>query len=238
MKTIRFIPSENSTKDIRPESAKSFVPDWYRRAEITYESEVHPGHTETMAGLKRCIPFLDAMISGFMLLTWTDIEVNRTSDGSISLSWDESSSSDPVKERKGSIGSTIPRPPGHSDNHLVWTAKWGFKLPKGYSALVTHPFNRYDLPFTTMSGLMDSDGFFAHGNIPFFLHSDFEGIIPEGTPFAQILPVKRESWLGVYDPSLIEDVHTQGHTVRSNDAWYKNFVWVRKNYTTNRSKDE
>jgi len=32
------------------------------------------------------------------------------------------------------------------------------------------------------------------GNVPFFFSKDFEGIIPMGTPIAQIIPFKRDDW--------------------------------------------
>lgn len=165
-----------------------------------------------------------------MLPTWSDLRVTQLTDGKVSVEWDEDASSPQVQERPSASGRTIPRPAGYSDNHLVWPAKWGIKLPKGYSAVVTHPFNRYDLPFVTLSGLIDSDEFFPHGNMPFFIKDGFEGVIPKGTPFAQVLPVKREQWIGVYDPALMVDVHDQTHLVKENEAWYKKFAWKRKDY--------
>jgi len=30
-------------------------------------------------------------------------------------------------------------------------------MPAGYSLLITHPFNRHDLPFVTLTGLVDAD---------------------------------------------------------------------------------
>ena len=34
---------------------------------------------------------------------------------------------------------------------------WTIETPPGYSMLITHPFNRPDLPFTTLTGLVDCD---------------------------------------------------------------------------------
>ena len=33
------------------------------------------------------------------------------------------------------------------------------------------------------------------GNVPFFIKSGFEGVIPAGTPIAQLIPIKREKWV-------------------------------------------
>jgi len=52
------------------------------------------------------------------------------------------------------------------------------------------------LPFTTLTGLVDSDTFHnTPPNFPARWHDlSFNGLLPKGTPIAQCLPVKRESW--------------------------------------------
>src|SRR5215472_2332366 len=37
---------------------------------------------------------------------------------------------------------------------------WDFETPPGYSLLCTHPINRTDLPFRTVTGLVDCDTFY------------------------------------------------------------------------------
>jgi hypothetical protein len=60
--------------------------------------------------------------------------------------------------------------------------------------LITHPINRYDLPFTSVSGLADYDVYPLPGNVSFHIKEGFEGTIPAGTPIMQIIPIKREDW--------------------------------------------
>ncbi len=76
--------------------------------------------------------------------------------------------------------------------HNLWT----IKAPEGYSLLFTHPVNRFDLPFTTLNGLVDCDRY-CDSLIHFPAHwheTNFSGVLPRGTPVAQCVPVKRESW--------------------------------------------
>ncbi len=40
---------------------------------------------------------------------------------------------------------------------IKFTNFWTIEAPKGYSVLFAHPANRADLPFTTITGLVDSD---------------------------------------------------------------------------------
>ena len=73
---------------------------------------------------------------------------------------------------------------------------WTIELPPGYSLLVTHPINRHDLPFVTLTGLVDADRYrdnFMHFPAR-WLDPDFNGVLPKGTPVAQCLPIKRENW--------------------------------------------
>jgi hypothetical protein len=209
-----------------PIPAKKIIPKWYRDAESDYTVE-----GESSAGLKKCAPFLDTLVSGYFLVTPFDIYIGKQDDGAIDIRWSSPSQQDGfVMERPKESGATIPRLIGHLPNHLVWSNKWGFKLPRGYSALVTHPLNRFDLPFTTMSGIMESDKLVSPGNIPFFIKEDFTGLIPEGTPYAQIIPIKRKKWSMVITKANKDLSIIQGTSVRKPETTYKKKIWVKKEY--------
>jgi hypothetical protein len=104
------------------------------------------------------------------------------------------------------------------------------KAPRGYSILITHPLNRFDLPFTTTSGIIDSDGWVPPGNIPFFLQKGFNGVIPKGTPFAHVFPYKRDSWVMSISKVLQARAFFDGKIDRSQVGYYKKKYWNRKNY--------
>jgi hypothetical protein len=49
--------------------------------------------------------------------------------------------------------------------------------------------------FTILPGIVDTDQYNAPVNFPFVLNDvTYEGLIPAGTPMAQVIPFKRESW--------------------------------------------
>jgi hypothetical protein len=88
--------------------------------------------------------------------------------------------------------------------HNLWT----IEAPAGYAILFTHPVNRFDLPFTTLTGLVDCDRY-SHSWIHFPAHwhdVNFSGVLPKGTPIAQCLPVKRENWTADIGPFTEDDV--------------------------------
>jgi hypothetical protein len=92
-------------------------------------------------------------------------------------------------------------PDGYHAKHFAWWADWAVELPDGYSALYTHPLNRFELPFITTSGIVDNDKDHLPGTMPFFFLKGISGVVPAGTPYAQIIPFKREHWQSEVDTS-------------------------------------
>lgn len=228
MKIIRFFSKKEYENLGQPTVAKKFLPQWYKDSETTYPGD----NGEEVSGLKKCVPFLDSMLSGYMLVTPFDIFISKNEDGTLNIKWNSPDVlSDFINERKGQIGSKMPRPAGHYPNHLAFRGFWGMKTPRGWSMLVVHPLNRHDLPWTITSGIMDSDKYSTSGNIPFFIREDFVGMVPAGTPFAQLIPIKRASWKAINNDEGIQYLEDlQGSMVRKFNKSYKKFFWVRKEY--------
>lgn len=227
MKLLRFVPAYSTKEEmlIEPTPIKEHIPEWYRTSESTI------GENNEGPGLKTCAPFLDAMLTGYSLVTPFDIFIGRKDDGSIDIRWNGPDHwKDFIGERPKELAAKVPRPSGHAPNGLTWSSRWGFKTPRGWSVMVTHPLNRHDLPFTTLSGVIDSDKFIAHGNMPFFIKENFVGVIPAGTPYAQIIPFKRKSWKKIADYGLISRSTRDGIEVRQPEKSYKQRLWVRKSY--------
>lgn len=228
VKLIRFFSDKRYENLGQPIPTKKVLPEWYRTSETSFVDE----NGETIEGLKTCIPFLDSMLSGYVLLTPMDIFVSKNEDGTLRLSWNSSEIlADFINERPAALGAKMPRPAGHYPNHLAFRGIWGIKTPKSWSLLVVHPLNRHDLPFTITSGIMDTDKYSTSGNIPFFIKEDFIGVIPEGTPFAQLIPIKRARWQAINNDSGLRYLeHLQGSFVRRIKAGYKKVFWQRKEY--------
>jgi hypothetical protein len=237
MKLIKFIPWSKVIKETTPHPVKTSVPQWWRDGETTFESKFHSHADGTPhEGMKMCVPFMEIMMTGYTLLTPFDIYVTKTESGDTSIKWHgpeivEENQVQFIGHRPPELGATIPRPAGHSKVSYTWFSYWSWKTPRGYSTFVTHPFNRHDLPFTTLNGIVDSDKFHLNGNIPFYLKADFEGIIPAGTPFAQIYPFKRISWKMWVDDTFNEDIlEKQGKPLRLPGGGYKKKMWSKKEF--------
>lgn len=225
MKLIKFIPwqGENSIYEYGP--IKTGLPEWWKNGETTWGEDNTPG-------LKTCVPFMEIMMTGYLLRVPFDIYVTKNEEGNTKITWNSPDSWYMfVGQRDHRQGATIPRPAGHEPMGFTWASQWSWKTPRGYSTFVTHPFNRHDLPFTTLNAIVDSDKFHAPGNIPFFIKKDFQGIIHAGTPYAQIYPFKRDKWKSWIDDSQIIDIEQkQIFEMRKPGKSYKKKFWQKKEF--------
>jgi hypothetical protein len=153
--------------------------------------------TERMT-VKKCPPFIDAMTYGFLIPLVADLHVENET-----FTWELDFPSGAIKSYPCSPldfhdnAQVVGTPMFDTDGFILkFNNFWTIETPPGYSLLVTHPVNRYDLPFTTLTGLVDTD-LYKDSFINFpaqWRNPQFHGVLPKGTPVAQCLPVKRELW--------------------------------------------
>jgi hypothetical protein len=215
---ITFNEGQNNLNDITlsPKPARSFIPQWYKN--------IKP---ELNLNLKNCIPFLDALTAGYIQTTWTDIHVVKHND---SLNVFSDSTLELFNKRDNPSLATTNE---YYFEEFIWRRYWIPKLPKGFSLLITHPFNRLDLPFTTVSAIVDADIFYHRsiGNIPFYIKKDFEGVIPKGTPMYQLIPIKRENWEHEIKKFDLQQMIENDNVMDSiKEHAYKKKFWQRKDY--------
>jgi|LakMenEpi03Aug12_release.lakeMendotaPanAssembly.Ray.scaffolds.fasta_scaffold251391_4 hypothetical protein len=232
MKKIIFIPSQKEPRLEPPTPSKKLLPKWYIDMEPWIGGKPKIRELASNNTGKQCVPFLDSLTFGYMLRLHTDVEVIREPGvKTATITWKVPPN--PVIHRDPGGIKGFPVPSGHDSDNWAFLGRFGFKVPNGYSVLVTHPLNRFDLPFTITSGIMDADSYFAEGSIPFFLKSNFEGVIERGTPIAQIIPFKKESWSSEvsYDDKYMnasEQVKFDANSVLS--GYYKKMFWNKKTF--------
>jgi hypothetical protein len=179
-----------------PTPAATGLPGWFKAMPPQAFNEVLAHDSNTV---KRCPPFIDAMTSGFLIPLICDVKV---ADGE--FTWDnELPLGQAVAFPRSPIGfhhasQVTGTPLFDADLFLVkFHNLWTIEAPDGYSLLFTHPVNRFDLPFTTLTGLVDCDHYHdAWIHFPArWNDANFNGVLPKGTPVAQCFPVKRDNWM-------------------------------------------
>jgi len=217
-----------------PKPGVHHLPEWYKKQK-NYSNGLNTTFDVLNNGevgtYKLCIPLIDTLTSGYILSTPADIHVAKANGTTNSpyLTWKVNWPLLDFQDPK-TLGN-YPPPYAHNPNLFRWYVDWQLVTPKGYSLWVTHPSHRYDLPFTTLNGFVDTDTHPNHLFLPFFIREGFEGVIPKGTPIAQLLPIKRENW------ELQKGVVKQGYDFVYNNIMktqafrvYKKLFWSKKTY--------
>lgn len=228
---IEFIPSTKDVEDLTeaPVPAKFHMPDWYKNIkappkDVNFDN---PSLRAKLINLKSCTPFLDAMTTGFLQRTWSDLFI-KIENGVVRYYWPAGPEMIGHREKI-----SVPLSDNYHALEFYWTVPWIPKVPKGYSVLFTQPLNRSDLPFTCLSAIIDADEFYhvGMGQYPFYLEKNFEGLIPAGTPMFQITPFKRDDWKSVAY-KFCETETKKREFIYLRELWgvYKTKFWKKKTY--------
>lgn len=237
---IKFIANRawhNENTVSKPLPAGKIIPDWYKNSNRYamkpsgeyYEDPMIGGKIPTW---KACPAIYDIMGSGYLFRTPTDIEFSLK-NGKITAKVLDSSEHFFLHVRDEMPDFEVPY--GYHKNHFAWLPDWSVEVPKGYSILYSQPFMRFELPFLTTSGIIDNDKVHQPGSMPFFVRKDWEGILPAGTPIAQLFPFRRENWqseIEILKPLEIHKLRTSTRAkYRVKDGGvYQRDVWERRKY--------
>jgi hypothetical protein len=190
-KIIQFTLAEKDLKGSAefPSPAIKNLPEWYKKTSPYVDGEKNYSPGGANGTIKKCIPVLDAISSGYIIKTWTD---TYFSDNSVT--WSMTDPGIPAVE--GHSIDQLPNYPIQSfykKEAFKWNNPWKIQTPRGYSCLFITPIGHH-LPFKIIEGVVDTDKFPLTINFPFFLNNNFTGVIPYGTPMVQVIPFKRDSF--------------------------------------------
>jgi hypothetical protein len=245
-----YKPNLNAESNSTPSPTQDVIPKWYKDADrfakmpngeyYKAPKEVCPFPKEGTVNdygkiptWKACPAIMDAFSTGYVLKTPCDLRFFKNSQGIIDVEILDIKYKDFCSKRPPM--SQFEHPIGYYKNHFAWYPDWGLELPEGYSALFMTPMNRFDLPFLNTTGVVDTDSVHLLGTFPFFIIDGWEGTIPAGTPYMQILPFKRENWnheLDLLSQNQIYDrmVNNMKFYRQPDGGIYKNKVWTRREY--------
>lgn len=219
---IRFLCERRDEGVIAPPvPAKSALPDWFKRLpaiDKTARSVSNSGIT-----VKRCMPFLDAMTTGWILPLAATVRMQVRDGGSVvDTGWefDRVMVSNHGQHQVAGHPKE-PRPPCKFHNY------WSIRTPPGWSCLFVPPLNRHGQPFECVAGVVDTDTYAAHIHFPFFVTAqDGLHVIEKGTPLVQVIPFRREG------PAMAAEIraetageagerqHVHRNTI-AGDGWYR-----------------
>ena len=194
---ISFIPVTTELY-LKPKRAIEAIPEWYKGLPAT--EFLHRGALEKDLTIKRCIPVLDSLTMGYFLVTVNDYyfsfdeETGEASWSGEKMQLGHHSDGKVISTHSLTQLGDMPFSPEYLKFAFKWNSPWIVKTPPGYSCLFTSPLNQSHLPFTSLTGVVDTDTYFQPVLFPFLMKNSFKGLIPKGTPIIQIIPFKRDDW--------------------------------------------
>ena len=240
MNIINFIsnrPWLDKESQSQPVPISKSIPQWYKEAD-RFRKDVNGEYVigknqGKIPTWKACPAILDTLITGYTFVTPCDVEFFINDTGQIDAKIENILYKSFVTRRPPM--EQFYHPEGYYKDHFAWFPEWSVKVPDGYSVLYVPPFNRYDLPIMTTSGIIDNDKVTFPGKIPFFVQAGWTGVLPAGTPYAQLIPFLRENWkseLTITPASeLVKNkIKTNAKYRVPNGGVYQKEVWTKRIY--------
>lgn len=219
-----------------PIPSKKVVPTWFKHI----PRKVDDPRLGNIQSVKACMPFLDAMTSGYTLLAHMDILVELKEDDTIRLPYIDDQHQKLVEKWR-----PIERHPGSQVQGAVfqnmtilkYMNPWVIETPKDYSMLFIPPANQLENSIIPLVGLVDTDDYPNVINIP-FIHTELEVgnpiFIPAGTPICQMIPVKRDTWtqkVTVLDKQELKNVQRMRTKMdKDREDYYAKNIHEKKGY--------
>lgn len=215
MPTIKFTDTTAKVPEaFYPTPAKRAIPEWLKNLAPYYE---HGGREQQTA--KRCLPLLDAVMTGYTIYTTADIRITQT-DGDPYFEWPHGLG---IQFHAGAQVETHPRVRFETPKFMN---PWAIRTPSGYSCLFIPPMNHTGLQFQAFAGVVETDSYFAPVNFPFLLDDPkFEGVVEAGAPIVQVFPFLRETWTHSIEVGMTREIDqvNQKHASKFKNSYRRFF---------------
>lgn len=204
-----------------PVPAKSVMPEWFKRLPAVDKSHVHANNNGLT--VKRCMPFLDALTTGWIIPVAATVRLEIKDGGrTVDAGWEIDKVMVSNHGMHQVVGNPLePRPPCKLHNY------WTIKTPPGWSCLFVPPLNRPDPVIEVVAGIVDTDTYQSLINFPFFATAP-DGVytLERGTPLVQVIPFKRDDTHipGVVRAEKSDEADTRERIRRqtqSAEGWYR-----------------
>jgi hypothetical protein len=204
-----------------PVHAKTVMPDWFKRLPAIDKS--HLTASNNGLTIKRCMPFLDALTTGWIIPVGATVRLEIRDGGrTVDAGWELDKVMVSNHGMHQVAGNPLePRPPCKMHNY------WTIKTPPGWSCLFVPPLNRNNPVIEIVSGIVDTDTYQSLINFPFFATAP-DGVytLERGSPLVQVIPFRRESThiTGEVRAEFAGEAETRERIHRltqSSEGWYR-----------------
>jgi hypothetical protein len=220
--TIEFLCSPKDQGVLAPPvPAKEAMPDWFKRLPAVDKAHLSP--TNHGLTVKRCMPFIDALTTGWILPLAATVRLEIVDGGrTVNAGWDFDRVMVSNHNSHQVAGNPRePRPPSKFHNY------WTIRTPPGWSCLFVPPLNRPNPVVEVVAGIVDTDRYVSLIHFPFFaIGADGMHTLDKGTPLVQVIPFQRASTAlpGEIKAETPTDAATRQRILRNTqagDGWYR-----------------
>ena len=245
MVNVRFIDTtRNINKAYAPKPAKNNLPEWYKKMP-SFAKDL-PGVTEEdrkffldRSGVngpptvKKCMPVFDTITAGYHLFTHADFLIfSKDNDPYPWYRWSDSDDVVDFHDYYQIAGYPV-KPEEKGRRVGRYYNPWSIVTPKGYSCLIVPPMHR-ESNLRILPGIVDTDTYHGPIQLPFFLvDPEWRDLVPAGTPIAQVIPFKRDSFTHtIEEDDPYDSLFTKTHRLIRSKFYnvYKSFMWSKKEY--------
>lgn len=222
---VLFIDTKGDTPDeFAPRPVKDLLPEWWRTLSATWGEAESALDRRRLQTVKRCVPMLDMMTSGYMLVTPTDLHISEREGGTYHEWPDDEIVQIHATNQLGE------HPSAHGRSGVPkWLNPWAIVTPKGYSCLFITPAH-HPVPFRIFEGIVDTDRYNDAVTLPFTTAEGFSGTIPAGTPMAQVIPFRRDQFTHRLTTDDRPTALTKRLVFASFLGGYRDRFWSRKRF--------
>lgn len=231
---ITFSTSDLEAIDMFPPvPAGKIIPEWYKDTPIEVP-EIPPytkPHTPT---IKRCVPVLDYMTTGYVIRATYEIQVKEYVDEKFITGFDyRCRNTDKHVGKHPWHQAQFKAEDGKKHHYLKINQPWHIKTPPGYSCMLFDPYYRFRKEFSIFPGVVDTD---KHdepiGLVSLVKEKSFT--ISPGDPLVVVFPFKREDWqMNIKHVSLDEQWARSSYKYRLSTYWagiYATLFHSKKTY--------
>jgi hypothetical protein len=204
-----------------PYPAARHTPEWFK----SMAADLGDAASVTGGTIKRCPPFLAAMTAGYIIPAPADARITMTPAGAI--------------EARGTLNFLSTHFPGQvagapfGNRRIVkFENPWIIVTPPEFVSLITAPVNRFELPFTPLTGIVETGTYYREVHLPMAcqMRPGEEFFLRRGEPMIHVIPIRRDEWesgVGPIDPALRAD---QQAMLDASPHFYKDKFWRKLTY--------
>jgi len=214
--------------NFKPCPAKRALPDWLKLLPA-----MSPNGAPTA---KKCPPLTDTFSMGYIVPAWQEFNL-LPSNGVYSFRAGVTHIHNPYDHPKPVCSYQFPEQykgtPFDDYQVIKIQTPWIIKTPPNTSVLILPPIGGTSAPFEAIPAVIDTDTY----HMPFAFtckikyNANAEYNIQPGTPIAQIIPFRRESWNMESSITTMLDAAKVSNKLRSYImSGYKKLFWKKKEY--------